>query len=446
MTLFRRSGKGKWGDAEFAWDIDAAAVDRPSPQSQSLLFITILFFAVMGVWAHYAVIDQTTHADGRVIPSSKVQVIQNLEGGILEEILVKEGEVVKPGQVLVRIDDTGVAASYGELETRREQLRSELVRLTAESSGAPLIIPEDKKEQESQILEGQISLYQARQQELKSQVDILRQQADQKVREKSELQSTVSQLEASLALAREEFEINKPLAAKGVVPKVDMLRLRREITELTGELRTTRLALQRIGSAITEHHQRIEEKQLTFKAAATSELMQKKGELQAVEEAMTAASDKVVRTEVLSPVRGIVKEIKKRTIGGVIQPAEDILELVPLDDQLLVEARVTPADVAFLRPNQKATVKLTAYDFSIFGGLEGKLERISADTIRDEQGNDFFHIIVRTEKNHLKHKGEILPIIPGMVASVDVKTGEKSVLMYLMKPILKVKERALTER
>jgi adhesin transport system membrane fusion protein len=289
-------------------------------------------------------------------------------------------------------------------------------------------------------------LFNARRADLKSQLGILRKQVDQRKQELTELRGQLKQNRSGLVLLVEELEITEPLVQTGVVPKINLLRLRREVNDLEGLIKGTLLAVPRAKSAVQEATRRIEERYLNFRSEALRELNAQKGEFAQVEQSIMAAKDRVVRTDLRSPVRGIVKQLNISTIGGVVMPGMNLMEVVPLDDTLLVEARVLPADVAFLQPGQVATVKLTAYDFSIYGGLDAKLERISADTIVDERGDSYYQIIVRTDKSELVHRGNVLPIIPGMVASVDILTGRKTVLDYLLKPILKAKNRALTER
>ncbi len=444
--MARKNKRGRWNDADFALDVDAAYIQGVTPRSKTLLFLIVLFFAVAIGWANYAMLDEVTHAEGKVIPSSQIQVIQNLEGGIIKEITIKEGDMVDIDQILMRIDDTGLASTYGEFETRKASLRGEIERLTSEAEGRPLKFSPDLMAESQLVVLDQRNLFQARQDELQSQLNILRQQVDQRKQEKIELQAKLKQARRTLSLAQEELKIKTPLAKKGIVPKVEFLAIKREVNDLRGEVEASKLALPRADASIAEANRRIEEKLYNFKSLALRELTMKRGELEVIEESLRGAKDKVVRTDVRSPIHGVVKAVHKTTVGGVVQPGEDLVEIVPLDDSLLVEARIRPADIAFLTPNQQAMVKLTAYDFSIYGGLPGKLEQISADTIRDEQGEEFYKILVRTDKNHLVRGTETLPIMPGMVASVDVLTGRKTVMNYLLKPIFKAQQRALTER
>ena len=436
----------QWNDSDFAAEVTAARIQGPRPVAILLLFGVVLFFAAAISWAWWAEIDEVTRGQGTVIPSSQVQVIQNLEGGILKEILVKDGEMVEAGQILLRIDDTGFAASLGEQQAAYYSLMGQMARLTAESEGGALEFPPELMAEARQLAVNERKLFNARRADLKSQLGILRQQVDQRRQELTEIRGQLTQNRSSLVLLEEELALTEPLFRKGVVPEINFIRLRREVNDLEGLIKGTLLAQPRAKSAVREATRRIEEKYLNYRSEALRELNAKKAEFAQVEQSILAARDRVLRRDIRSPVKGIVKQLKIRTIGGVVTPGMNLMEIVPLDDTLLVEARVLPADVAFLQPGQVATVKLTAYDFSIYGGLPAKLVRISADTIVDERGDSYYQIIVRTDKSELVHQGKVLPIIPGMVASVDILTGRKTVLDYLLKPILKTRNRALTER
>ena len=436
----------QWNDSDFAAEVTAARIQGPRGVAILLLFGVVLFFVAAITWAWWAEIDEVTRGQGTVIPSSQVQVIQNLEGGILKEILVREGEMVEAGQILLRIDDTGFAASLGEQQAAYYSLMGQMARLTAEAEGGALEFPPELMAEARQLAVNERKLFNARRADLKSQLGILRQQVDQRRQELTELRGQLKQNRSSLVLLEEELQMTEPLVRNGVVPKINLLRLRREVNDLEGVIQSTILALPRAKSAVQEATRRIEERYLNSRSEALRELNAIKAEFAQVEQSILAARDRVVRTDLRSPVRGIVKQLNISTIGGVVMPGMNLMEVVPLDDTLLVEARILPADVAFLQPGQVATVKLTAYDFSIYGGLKAELVRISADTILDERGDSYYQIIVRTDKSELVHQGKVLPIIPGMVASVDILTGRKTVLDYLLKPILKTRNRALTER
>lgn len=364
-----------------------------------ILWTSVLFILVAIIWAYYARLDEVTSGEGKVIPSSEVQVIQNLEGGIIQKIFVKEGEIVKKGQTLMQIDNTRFMSSYAEAEKKMDSLQLEIIRINAEISQSPPIFPDTLKKDYPNLVKDQQSLY------------------DSKIRE-------LTQLMKSLELAQKELDMTRPLLKNGSVSEVEVIRLDRTVNEIRGSIDK-------------------------FKSEELDKLNKARGELSSLTEANKADKDRLTRTTVKSPVYGIIKQIKTTTIGGVVQPGNDIIEVVPLDDTLLIEAKIRPSDIGFIHPGQKAIVKITAYDFSIYGGLEGEVEQISADTILDEtdKKNESFYVIrVRTYQNHLGTAKKPLPIIPGMLATVDILTGEKSVLEYILKPIIKAKHSALRER
>lgn len=434
-------------DLDFMPDVHAATRHRGRRFAYILTIMSILFFGVMGVWAHYAILDEVTRGEGTIIPSTKTQVIQNLEGGILSEILVREGDIVEAGDVLVRIENTIATANLEDAQSQYYSLLATEARLVAELEDAEEITFPDAVGANAPIVASdQKRLFNARKRQLAAQVSVLESQAIQRKQEVAEMGSRRRQLEQSLRLAREELAITKPLVQKGVMPRIDLIRIDRQVADLEGEIRTIRTAIPRLQSAQKEAEQRIEEMVLTTKTDASDELNGIRAELKSISQSLFAGQDRVTRTSVQSRVRGTVKNLKRTTVGGVIQPGEDIMEIVPLDDTLLVEAQVRPADIAFLRPGQNAIIKVSAYDFSIYGGLSADLERISADTIKDEEGESFYRVYLRTAESELQRNGEVLPIIPGMTVTAEILTGEKSVLDYLLKPILKAKDSALRER
>ncbi len=436
-------------DLRYMPDVEAAVRRRGNRFAYALTVMTFVFIVTMLTWAHYAVLEEVTRGEGTVIPSSKTQVIQNLEGGILAEVLVREGDIVEKGDILVRIDNTAAQASFRDLQSQYFVLLASIARMEAELDNRELVMPEEVLQEAPTAAVNQTALFKLQQAQLSAQIRVLKSQAAQRKQEIKEMRSRSHQLQRSLDLAQQELAITQPLVNKGVLPRLDLIRIQREMTELEGERSAIRLAIPRLVTAVAEAEQRIEELVLATKADVSIELNQTRAELKSVTETLFAGKDRVVRTEVRSLVRGTIKDIKHNTVGGVIRPGEDILEIVPLDDTLLIETKIRPADIAFLRPGQEATVKITAYDFSIYGGLTAKLERISADTIRDEEdqrGERFYRAYLRTDRNSLVHQGEELPIIPGMTATVEILTGKKSVLDYVLKPILKARDRALTER
>ena len=433
-------------DLHFMPDVHAAVRRRGHSFAYILTLMTFAFLVIMGTWANYAVLDEVTRGEGRIIPSSKTQIIQNLEGGILAEILVREGDVVEKGDILVRIENTAAQATYRDAQTRFYALLATVERLEAEKDGREMALSEEILKEAPSAAGDQTALFRARGRQLNAQIAVLETQAKQRKQEIAEMGSRRRQLERSLELAREELSIMRPLARNGVVPRIDLIRIERQVADLEGEIRTVRLTIPRLRTATKEALQRVEEVRLSAKADISDELNRARAELNSITETLLAGEDRVTRTEVRSRVRGTVKEIKQNTIGGVIRPGEDIIEIVPLDDTLLVEAQIRPADIAFLRPGQKSTIKIAAYDFSIYGGLEATVEHISADTIKDEKGENFYRVYLRTAQNTLLHQGNELPIIPGMTATIEILTGKKSVLDYILKPILKARDRALRER
>jgi adhesin transport system membrane fusion protein len=433
-------------DAGFMSDVNAAVLIGASRSSHMILVATVLFFFVALIWAANARIDEVTRGEGKVIPSDKIQVVQNLEGGILSEILVTEGELIEKDQPLLRLDDTRFSSTYRETRLKYLSLLANSARLTAEANDTPLKIPDLVWTEREKLARNVVALFESRKNELESNLGILRDQEAQTRQELAELHARKDQTARSYALLKQELDMSEPLAAEGAISEVEILRLKRSTNDLRGELEATRLAIPRVQSALEEMHSKIEDLEISFRTQARSELNEVQTELSGVEETLRSQQDRVTRTVVRSPVRGEVKQIKVSTIGGVIQPGMDLLEIVPLEGTLLVEAHVRPADIAFLRPDQDAQVKLTAYDYAIYGGIPAKLEHISADTITDERGDSFFLIRVRTDRNYLGPEENPLKIIAGMTAVVDVITGKKTVLDYLLKPVLRAREMALREK
>jgi adhesin transport system membrane fusion protein len=414
-----------------------------------LLTVCVIgFSALFLIWANFATLDEVTRGDARVVPSQKVQVIQNLEGGILSEMLVHEGEVVQANDVILRIANTNAQAAYRDSHTQALTLKAMMARLDAEAQGKDPVFPDDVRQEAPQIVDSERALYENQIAQFKSAVGVLNDQLTQRQQDIAELKTRDEALTRSLALAKQQRDIVAPLVQSGAAAKLDLVKDEQMVSDLEGQLAEVRVSLPRIEAARDEAGRRIQEKTASFQSDARAELNKHSAELNALSEKSVAERDRVDRTEVRSPVHGIVKEIKVNTIGAAITPGQDLVEIVPLEDTLLVEAKVRPADIAFLSPGQQATVKITAYDFSIYGGLKATLEQISADSIKDDgpRGETFFKVTLRTDKNYLGNAAHPLPIMPGMTASAEILTGHKTVLAYLMKPILKARDRALTER
>lgn len=423
------------------------ALIEDAPRVLRLTLWGIIAFVVFCLlWANFAEVDEVTRGDGKAIPSSRVQKIQNLEGGIVSELFVHEGQVVEAGTPLLRLDDTRFASNVGETEADRLSLAMRVERLSAEVEGRELAIPEDIAAKAPGLAQSEKALFLSRQQQLQDEIAGLQEQLTQRRQEVREYASKQSQFRNSLELLRQEIRMSEPLVAEGAVSPVEVLRLKRAEVEARGQLEATGLAIPRAEAAIKEVERKIDETRGRFRSEALTQLNEARTDLSKIESTGKALEDRVNRTLVTSPVRGIVKQLLVNTIGGVIQPGSDMVEIVPIDDTILVEARIRPQDIAFLHPGQEAVVKFTAYDYTIYGGLKAKLEQIGADTVTDEEGNSFYLIKLRTEKSHLGSEERPLLIIPGMVTSVDIITGKKSVLSYLLKPIIRARAEALRER
>ncbi|MGB5905216.1 MAG: HlyD family type I secretion periplasmic adaptor subunit [Xanthobacteraceae bacterium] len=408
-------------DFAFANDVRAASLMRTPHSLRLLLFSSVALLVVFVIWAHFAILDEVKRGEGRVIPSQQIQVIQSLEGGIVNEILVREGAIVDKDQVLMKIDDTKFSSEYGELQERRAALAARVARLEAEARGRSEITFPDQLPQNAVAAE--TSVFNMRVKKVAQDVDVLTQQ--------------VTRLSGSLKLLDRELTITRNLYEKKVVPEIEMIRLQRQETEMKGQLAE---AQAKINSIVT-----------SFRSQADEDLAKSRGDLAVLEENMKSAQDRLRRTDLKAPVHGIVNKLNVTTIGAVVQPGANLIEIVPLDDTLLVEGRIRPQDIAFIRAGQEAVVKISAYDSSVYGTLKGKVERISADTIVDEKPDatgrkeTFYRVVVRTDKNYLGSVEAPLPIIPGMVTTVEVLTGRKSVLDYILKPARILRSEALRE-
>ena len=437
---------GKTAEREYMPDLAGATLQDSPRLSRITVWLAAGLLLVALVWAKFAVLDEVTMGEGKAIPSSKVQVIQNLEGGIVTEIFAREGQMVNKGDTLLRLDDTRFLSNKGESEADRYALTAQVERLSAEAEGRPFQLSEVVRSKAPQVAEDEMSLYQSRQRRLTSEKQTLNEQLRQKTQELAEFRSKLEQYRSGLALLQEELNMSMPLVSAGAISPVEILRLKRSAVEARGSMNATSLAIPRAEAAAAEIRSKIEESEAGFRSEAAKELNDKRTELSKITATSIAIDDRVTRTTVVSPVHGIIKLLKVNTIGGVVQPGSDMLEIVPLEDNLLIEAKVRPQDVAFLHPGQPAMVKFSAYDYTIYGGLKAKLELIGADTVTDDKGNAFYLIQVRTDKNHLGGDNKPLLIIPGMTATVDIITGHKSVLDYLLKPVLKARTEALRER
>lgn len=406
----------------------------------SLLALVLLLL----LWAALAPLDEVARGQGRVVPSSHVQVVQSLDGGIVSAILVREGHVVEKGQLLLRIDPTRFASSLQENVSQVVALQARVSRLRALAENQPFQPPPDIGKRYPQLANEERALYLARRQELVNSLGIVQEQLEQRSQELNEAISRRSQAAESYTLTQEELRMTRELSGSGAVSEVELLRLQRDATRFRGERDAANAQISRLQSAVNEARRKRQETEFAFRNQARQELAETMGKLQGLEAGTSALQDKVDRTEVRAPMRGTIKRLQVTTVGGVVQPGKDLVEIVPLDDHLLLETRIQPRDVAFLRPGQKAMVRFSSYDFSIYGGVEATLEQVSADTLTDDKGNAYYVAQVRTHQGWVGSKAQ--PILPGMMADVDILTGKRTVLSYLMKPVLRAQAYALSER
>lgn len=451
-------------ELDYVDDKTAALLLNTPNSARIMLWVMVIFFVLAGLWAAWAEIDKVTVGQGKVVPSSQLQVVQNLEGGLVKEILVREGQKVEKGQQLLLIDDTRFRSDYREREQQVANLTASVLQLSAsitsvvineefedaEWQGAVLLnfnrlaFPPILVESQPRLVARQRDEYRQDLENLRNQLSVIDQQVKQKQQDLVEINARIRNLRESYRFADKELEITRPLAEEGVVPRIELLKLQRQVNDTRRELTSSELKMPVLQSAIREAMlSRIDVAQ-KFRSEQQEKLNEAQDRLSSLTESTIGLEDRVNRTIVTSPVTGTVKTLNVNTVGGVIQPGMDIVEIVPSEDTLLVEAKIAPQDIAFLRPELQTIVKFSAYDFTKYGGLEGTLEHISADTTTDEEGNSFYLVRVRTKETSLD-KDNSLPIIPGMTASVDIITGKRTILEYLLKPILSAQNNALKE-
>jgi membrane fusion protein, adhesin transport system len=368
--------------------------------SHKLLWISAIFIVVALIWAYYANLQEVTSAQGKVIPSKQMQVIQNLEGGIVKEILVHQGQIVQKGQIIAYLDKTIFKSEYEAAQQKDIALRIKIARLYAQINNKPFVLTPEFQKGDPSLFSSELALYNTQINELRA-------------------------LQSQRDLISKEISMTDPLIKTGDVSKVDIIHLQESLADVDNKI-------------------------LSFKSTALDELNKTKADLASLDSDLDGLQDKLARTTIVSPVKGIINEIYVNTVGGVIKPGDNLMDIVPLGDTLLVEAKVKPSDIGFIHVGQEALVKITAYDYSIYGGLKGTVEYISSDTLKDDKDprqEAYYQIHVRTKQTYLQAKdGKRLYIIPGMTASADILTGHKTVLDYILKPILKARQSALTER
>ena len=432
-------------DEQFNWgaDVNRAYVEQSPLRLRGLLYLLMLIVIALVAWAYYAKVDEVTRGEARVIPAQQVQIIQSQDGGLVKEIHIKEGDVVEKDQLLISLDQTRTGSQLRESRAELLALLVKAERLTAVANGTLFTPSEKLSKQVPTIVQQEQQLFTSNMSRLETIKTIANEQLNQRRQEVDELQARRNQLTESLKLAKRELEVTRPLVNTGAVSEVELLRLQRDVNQFKGELEQAKSQIQRSKYAITESENNLRDVELSFFNEIQEELARTTARVNALTETDSALTDRVNQTQIYSPVAGTVKQLYFNIRGGVISPGQEIAEIVPLDDRMLLEVKIQPRDIAFLRPGQETVVKFTAYDFVIYGGLKGVVDQIGADSIIDEEGNAFYNVTVRTTESFNR---DDMPIIPGMVAEVDVLTGKKSVLNYLAKPILRAKQYALTER
>lgn len=449
-------------DINFASEVDAALARRPRFGVRALSVCVACMFLILTVWAAFADVDEVTHGEGQVVGSQRTQAIQNLEGGILRSVMVREGQIVEKGAVVAQLDNEMAESAYRDAVSKAMENSLAILRLEAELKGGQPTFPEDIRAwavslighkatdaimaRAQQIVKDQINTWQARDEQIGAEISVLQAQFEQRRREMEEQTARKTQLDRSLDLAIQQRDTAYALLQRNNFSRMEYLGLQQKVVETQGQIDMLAAGIPKARAAAEEARQRIASRRGEQGSAINEEINKRRLELSSLRETLSAGSDRVTRTELRTPVRGTIKQIYVNTLGGVVKPGESIMDIVPLDDTLLVEAKVVPKDVAFLHPGQSVMVKVSAYDFSIYGGLEGKVESISADTIENKKGEYHFLVKVRTQKTTLTYQTETLPIIPGMVVTADILIGKKTVLDYILKPILKAKQNALRER
>ncbi len=439
-----KPGDDRAGFRSFELEANEVMSRGRTQRAQLIVRSAAVVLLLLIVWAALARVDEITKGDARVISSKQLQLVQSFDGGVVSEILVKEGQVVEKDQLLLKIDETRATSGVRESAAQGFALRARQARLRALAEGMSFQPPPPgESADERRIVDEERRLYETRVSELNTLLAINQQQLQQRQQELGEMRSRKSSAERSLDLSQQELTKTKPLLASGAVSEVDILRLDREVSKARGEVEQSGSQIARVQASIGEAQRKIQETELTFRNDARKDMADVMGKLNALKQGAVALNDKVDKSQIKSPVRGRVQRLLANTVGGVVQPGKDIVEIVPLDDMLVLEAKVLPKDIAFIAPGQAATVKFTAYDFSIYGGMAAQVENISPDTVVDERGNAFYLVRVRTTQARFSEK---MPIIPGMTAEVDILTGNKTVMSYLLKPVLKARAYALRER
>ena len=410
-------------------------------------FLIILAIAVLLTWANYAELEEVAVASGEVVPQGQVKVIQHLEGGIISQIFVTEGAIVEAGDLLLQLDRGITGSNRDEVQIELDGLILTRVRLVAESQGTELVFPEAESARQPELVVAERQTFEGHKLELASTITVLREQKRQRELDVRQIRAQLNSVRNNLALTLERFVMSEELLSEGLTPKIDHVQIKQEVEELQGAMEELKSAIPRAQASIAEASGRIKEEKLRAKRIALEEKSAVERRIAAAREKLSRATDQVVRSEITSPIAGVVQSMRHHTIGGVARPGEPLMEIVPTQERLVIEAKLNPTDIGYVRVGHKSLVKITTYDFSRYGGLEGKVVSISPDSHVDSAtGQSYFRVIAETDKNYLGDGPGDLPIAPGMEATLDIHTGSKSVMQYLLKPVIMVKSEAFRER
>ncbi|MGJ3260921.1 MAG: HlyD family type I secretion periplasmic adaptor subunit [Rhodospirillales bacterium] len=426
--------------------LDMLLNQNPLPGWRLIAWPVMIALAVGLIWANFATLDEVSIATGEVVPAGRIKVVQHLEGGIIQEIYVAEGDAVREGQTLLQLDLASGGTNREELQVRLDSERLVKARLEAEANGTELVFPEEAAKRRPAIVAAQRQAFEARRRELTSTVQVMREQVKQRELEVEELNARARAVESNYRLASERLKMSKSLLSEGLTAKMEHLELEAEVENLDGEMKSLKPALPKAQAAVEEARQRLQETESRFRREAQDQLGKIEENIARVNELLNEATEQGIRTEIKSSIDGVVKNMRYNSVGNVVKPGEPIMEIVPTGDQLVIEAKLNPVDRGYVTEGQAATVKISTYDFARYGGLKGQVIRVAPDSSTDEEGTPYFRVVVQTDKNYLGKVDGDLPITPGMQATVDIHTGEKSVMDYLVKPVLKLRHEAFRER
>ena len=429
-----------------ATDLERLLEHHPLPTWRIFAWPVMVLMMVLLIWANFADLEEVAVATGEVVPQGKIKVIQHLEGGIIEEIYVTEGGVVHVGTPLVQLDLASGGTNIKELQVRLDAQKLIRARLEAEATGSAIVFPEDVSARQPVQAAAELQNFEARKRQLESSLSVLSKQVRQKELEVEELQARQRSVTTNLKLARERFRMSQSLLSEGLTARMEHLQLEAEVEKLDGEMKSLAPAIPRARSVVSEAQERVREDEIKFRREAQEKLGETEQSIGRINELLSQATEQGIRAEIKSPIEGVVKNMRYNTIGGVVKAGEPIMEIVPTGGNLVIDAKLNPTDRGYVNVGQPATVKISTYDFARYGGLDGRVIAIAPDSSTDEKGIPFFRLVVQTDRTWLGERRGELPILPGMQATVDVHTGKKSVMDYLIKPVLKLRHEAFRER